>query len=384
MNSPTSLMLLITKMEGAGAQKIMLETARYFQSRPEYRVIAVCLYDQNYIQEAYAKYGVQVLDLKMKNSRSHLPLLANVFRILTGCFRLYRLLRSESIQLLQTYDFYANAIGVFVGRLARVQVIVMSQRVVYTKRWRCWIDHIISRWADKVTAVSESVREFCVKMEGMPADHVVVIRNGIYVTPTPDAQDHAQIRHQLHVDDDTLLVGAVGRLSTQKGHRILIQAAPLILSNVPNVKFVIVGQGPGMTELRAYVSQLRLDGFFIFTGHVSNIVPLLTAMDLYVHPSLWEGMPNAVLEAMACGKPIIATDVDGTVELLIDGESGYLIPPNEVEPLATAVSYLLTHPDEAQKMGNAARQRAASQFSLDTTMTATVHLYKSLLSNRSQ
>ena len=379
LSKPTTLLLLITKMEGAGAQKIMLETARYFQHATDFRVVAVCLYDQDYAQEAFQKYGVRVIDLRMKNARSRLPLIANVFRTLKGCVQLYRLLRSESVQLLQTYDFYANAIGTVVGRLARIQVIVMSQRVVYVGRWRFWVDRIVSRWVDKVTTVSASVREFCITMEGMEPTHVVVIRNGIDLPQAMSIRDRTEIRRELGIDDDTFIVGTVGRLSRQKGHSILIRAAPQVLSIVPNVKFVIVGQGPDSDKLRALIEQLGLGRSFILSGHVPDVGSLLTAMDLYVHPSLWEGMPNAVLEAMAFSKPIIATNVDGTIELLVDGESGMLIPPGDAQSLASAIIRLLTHKEESAKLAGAAHERVASQFSLDSTMAATAQLYESLL-----
>jgi glycosyltransferase involved in cell wall biosynthesis len=379
LSKETTLLLLITKMEGAGAQKIMLETARYFQHAPGFRVVAVCLYDQNYAQEAFQKYGVRVLDLRMKKAHSRLPLLANVLRTLKGCVQLYRLLRSEPVQLLQTYDFYANAIGALVGRLARIPIIVMSQRVGYAKRWRRWVDRRVSRRVDRVTAVSEHVREFCIKSEGMLPGQVVVVRNGIDLEAFVQASDRVQTRGQLGIDDATFLVGTVGRLSKEKGHRILIQAASLVLTSISNVKFIVVGQGPDLVELRTLVEQLQLSEVFIFTGHVADVRSLLDAVDLYVHPSLWEGMPNAVLEAMACARPIVATSVGGTLELLVDRESGLLVPPGDAPALAAAIIRILTHTEESAQLGGAARERVASQFSLDSTMAATARLYESLL-----
>lgn len=372
-------MFLITKMEGAGAQKVMLETARHFQQSPAHRVIAVCLYDQDYLDEAYQLYGVRVFDLGMKNAHARRPLWMNVLRGLKGCVRLYRQLRAEKVDLLQTYDFYANAIGVVIGRLARVPVVVMSQRVVYVKRWRFWVDRVVSRWAHAVTAVSEAVRGFCVRTEGMQPERVIVIRNGIDLSVADVEYDRGEVRRAHRLLADAPLVGAVGRLSEQKGHSVLIRAAAIVRRQIPNVQFIIVGQGPDHERLLALAAELGLGDSIHFTGHVSRVQPLLVAMDIFVHPSLWEGMPNAVLEAMALAKPIVATRVDGSAELIVDGESGLLVSPNDVDALSSGILHLLSHPDEAQRLGHSARRRIETEFSIRAMFDATSRLYSHLL-----
>ncbi|HLF27050.1 MAG TPA: glycosyltransferase [Anaerolineae bacterium] len=372
-------MFLITKMEGAGAQKVMLETARHFQQSPAHRVIAVCLYDQDYIGEAYQLYGVHVLDLGMKDARARRPLWTNALRGLRGCMRLYRLLRAERVDLLQTYDFYANAIGVVIGRLVRVPVVVMSQRVVYVKRWRFWVDRLVSHWAHAVTAVSESVRDFCVRAEGMRPDRITVIRNGVDLSVADGEFDHVGVRRAHRLPIDAPLIGAIGRLSEQKGQAVLIRAVEVVRRQIPNVHVVIVGQGPDRERLLTLVAELGLSESIHFTGHVSHVQPLLAAMDIFAHPSLWEGMPNAVLEAMALAKPIIATRVDGSAELIVDGESGLLIPPNDVEALAQAMLLLLTDAQLARRLAWEAYIRATDEFSRSNMLATTEHLYGSLL-----
>ncbi|MFX0197534.1 MAG: glycosyltransferase family 4 protein, partial [Candidatus Hodarchaeota archaeon] len=186
------------------------------------------------------------------------------------------------------------------------------------------------------------------------------------------------IRDELGISKEARVLGTVARFTEQKGHQYLIDAAPKIVSAFPDVYFVFVGDGPLRSELHFKVHQLGLDSQVLFLGFRSDVRDLLNAFDVFVLPSLYEGLPNVVLEAMACGKPVIATEVDGTPEAVVQGETGILVPTQDSEALANAIIELLGDRRKVEEMGRRGRERVEMKFSLDSEINKFVELYERL------
>jgi glycosyltransferase involved in cell wall biosynthesis len=175
---------------------------------------------------------------------------------------------------------------------------------------------------------------------------------------------------------------AVGRLHRQKGYDYLIRALATVKREIPTVKLLIAGEGEEKNNLKNLVKSLDLSKEVILAGLCREVEKLFNFTKLFVLPSLWEGMPNAVLEAMAAAKPVVATRVGGVPELVIDGETGILVPPEDPESLARAIVKLLRHTAQANSMGNAGRERVQEHFSVTEMVTKTDRLYQELLNTK--
>jgi glycosyltransferase involved in cell wall biosynthesis len=217
--------------------------------------------------------------------------------------------------------------------------------------------------ADVVILNSETVRGFAISGEGVDPHKIVVIPNGISVENYLAPVAREELRAQWNLPQEAVVLGSIGRLVPQKGFDVLLRA----LANLPNanVQLVLVGEGEQETALRALAAELRIAERVHFVGYRYDVPQLLGAFDVYVHPARFEGMSNAVLEAMAAGCPIVASAVDGNLELIQDGITGWLVPPDNVPALAHAMKEAITQPQEARERGRAAQQRALHCFSVD-------------------
>jgi glycosyltransferase involved in cell wall biosynthesis len=218
---------------------------------------------------------------------------------------------------------------------------------------------------DGYIAVSRASRERLVTYLGLLPRKVVAIPNAVelrrFVGPAEPAR--RAVRAECGIPADAPVIGVLARLSEQKGLTYLIAAAPAILAAHPETHVLLVGDGPLREDLAAQARALGVDQRVHFVGYRANTVDFLRAMDLFVLPSLYEGMPLSILEAMGAGLPVVATAVDGTPEAVVDGETGSLVPPADPMALAEAVNRVLADRSLAAAMGRAGRARAEEQFS---------------------
>lgn len=205
----------------------------------------------------------------------------------------------------------------------------------------------------------------------LPADRIVVIPNGVemerFAGPESDpsgarAAALTELRAELELPAGAPVVGMVAELNERKGHVYLLRAAPRILERHPETRFLLVGEGDARAELEAAAARVGLRGRFRFLGRRDDVPDLLQPMDVVVLPSLNEGMPNALMEAMAAGRAVVATNVSGTPELVLDGETGLLVPPRDADALAAAVLRVLDDAALRRRFGEAGRARVAAAF----------------------
>lgn len=229
------------------------------------------------------------------------------------------------------------------------------------------------RRVDRIVCVSETARDSFVRA-GVPAHKLLVIRNGIAFRSA--APDPAEVRARLGLPFDATLVLTVARLTEQKGHRHLLEAAPAVRERVPGAHFVWVGEGPLGDELRKRTRELGIEGNVHLTGRRTDVPDLLAAAELFVLPSLFEGLPLVVLEAMAAGVPVVGTRVCGTREAVEDGVCGRLVPARDPAALAAAILEVLERPDLGARWGAAGRRRARREFSAARMARETAALYQ--------
>lgn len=283
-------------------------------------------------------------------------------------WRLARLLRRERADLLHTHTaLAANVLSRIAGRIAGVPVIShlhienhFRPQPLLRAPLRA-LDNWTARLAARHVAVSEDTRRAFVE-QGYPAARVVTIYNGIELSAAASANG-GRLRAELGVPADASLIGSVARLCAVKGQRELIEA----LGSLPGTRLLLVGDdleegGEYRRSLERDAARLGVSDRVVFTGPRGDVPAILEELDVFVLPSWTEGLPMTVLEAMAQGKPVVATPVGGTPELVVDGETGLLVPPRDPTRLAQAIRGLLADPDRAARLGRAGRERVGASF----------------------
>ncbi|MFI5072863.1 MAG: glycosyltransferase family 4 protein [Terriglobales bacterium] len=358
----------------SGAEEVALELVRGLD-RDRFRNYLVC---PEPLLEAFGK-DWQVGDASAFALHLSAPWQLNSVR------RFVTYLRAEQIDVVHAHMIRAAAIAVPLARLAGVPVVLHTchGREAWRQAWlsrRYWLDRRITAWSDATVAVSESTRDFLLKEKRLAPQKVVVVRNGRQLNGfRSDLARRQRLRRELGIGPNDPVVGVFGRLEEQKGHRYLLDALPAVLARVPTVKVLFVGEGSLRNELEAKVRSLELDSSVHFLGYRRDWMNWMDLTDVVALPSLYEGMPLVPIEAAAMGKPVLATAVDGTCEVVLHGQTGVLVPPAQSGALAEALVSLLQDPAQQRALGEAGRRRADEVFSLEQQIRDTASLYQRLL-----
>ena len=321
---------------------------------------------------ALVRSSVPVFELKRRAGND--PLLV---------WRLFTLLRRERPDVLHTHAWGTLLEGLVAARLARVPLVVHGEhgtlqlraRQVRAQRWG-W-NHV-----DRVLSVSSRLAERMSKDVGIPCDRVHVIRNGVNLGRFGRVRrpvSRSGLRFGF-VHDRCVVLGAVGRLVDVKDHARFIEAVHVLRSRGHDVAGVIAGDGPLRANLEDQVAKLGLEGSVRLLGHRTDIEAVFADLDVFVQPSKSEGMSNTVLEAMAAGLPVVATDVGGADEMVVDGQTGILVRACDTGALVAGLEQLLSGgPGRRDDMGRAARGRAQGEFSLQRMLHGYESFYTGLL-----
>lgn len=291
---------------------------------------------------------------------------------------LYRMLRHERFDVIHSHMFGSNVWGVVVGHLARVPVLVAHEHTWSFEGHpvRRLLDReLIGRASDVFVAVSAEDRRKMIEVEGLKRDKVLVVPNGIAAPPAGETGD---IRSELGIPGSAPVVGAVGVLRPQKALDVLLRATAMLMHEFEALRVVIVGDGPDRHSLAALARQLGIEDRVILTGFRSDVPSILPAVDVAVSSSAFEGSPLATMEFMEAALPIVATRVGGVPDLIDDGVHGLLVEAGDVEGLAGGVRQMLTDRSAAHTMGQRARERRRSEFSVEVMVNRFESLYERL------
>ncbi|HEY1233244.1 MAG TPA: glycosyltransferase [Candidatus Binatia bacterium] len=285
-------------------------------------------------------------------------------------FLIWRSLCRARYDVVVTLLFYSDIVGRTLARAAKVPRIVttlQARNIHYTSLQR-WLVRKTMRWADAVIICSERIREFAISGEGASPERISYIPHAVRSEDYQVSGDQGSVRAELCTKNNVVIMGTIGRLTYQKGFDILLQA--LWRVQTFNYHLFIIGVGEEDRVLKKRVEEIGLQSRVSFLGYRRDVPRLLSAIDLYVQPSRFEGMPLAVLEAMAAACPIVATAVDGISELIEDGKQGWLVPPEDPISLGQAIEQALCDRAEARRRGIAARQRVVVSYSVDRMIMA--------------
>ncbi len=298
----------------------------------------------------------------------------------TCYWKLRKLITQLKPDIIHTWMFTPGVYGRVAGRQLGVPHLIHSERCAdkWKSNWQWAFDRRLAAHTDRIIANSSGVRDFGVE-HGIPAEKYLVIPNGI-APAAPSNVSKDELLKELGLPPDILLIGAVGRLWPQKRVRDLIWVMELLHIIRPEIHLLIIGDGPERPELERYVRTVEGTSYMHFLGHRSDVSRILPHLDLFWQGSGYEGMPNAVMEAMAAAVPVIATDIPGTRDLVVSGETGFLYPIRGRKEFCKKSDELLADLATARKLGNAGRDRVLAKFPLAPMVEAHAQLYRELLS----
>ena len=341
MNNPKNIAHILTPIEFGGLERVALNFIKNVD-KSRYHVTPILLVRpwekdnvfMKYLTDEGIEYKLIPVAIKPREEGR------DYFRVLR-CFReIYSLLDGGSYELVHTHGYFADIIGLPVARYLGIPTVSTCHGYIRNdNKLKIYnlLDIITLRLSNRIIAVSESIKlELCRK--GIKEDKVVVISNAIQCEHPTNREETRKIqRGVIGVHEDEFLIGYVGRLSEEKGVKYLIEAQATLHNHDVRLKTVIIGDGPKREELMEMVDACKLNQQVFFLGFQDKLEKWFPAIDLFVLPSLTEGTPMSLLEAMSYGIPVVATAVGGVPQIITSGENGILIPPGSVESLKRAI-----------------------------------------------
>jgi glycosyltransferase involved in cell wall biosynthesis len=259
---------------------------------------------------------------------------------------------------------------------------VHGKNYYWEKWWRLLAYRSVSKLSTMV-AVSEDLKKFLTQKVGIKNDRIIVIHNGIDLDLyQPGSEKRGRARKELCIHATQPVIGTVGNLYPVKGHTYLLKALPIVKIMFPDIRLLIAGHGRLLGKLLNEARTLGIQDHVLFLGFREDTASLLQAIDLFVLPSISEGLPLSVLEAMASGKSVIATNIGGLGEVVIDGQTGFLVAPENSEALAKRMMLLLGHKSLSDQFGRAGRTRVEKEFSLASMVNKYQDLYETCLRSK--
>lgn len=376
MPRPLSVLYFSNSLVRGGAEEHILTLLRGLD-RTRFRPHLACTPEVERELRADLPEDVQLTPLRLRRPRH-----------VGAALALARLLRDRQVDVLHSHLFYASLFASPVAWLCRVPAILETPHV--REQWRRGrikgrfvIDRFIGRFVDRYIAVSEANARYLVEEKRLPGRKITVIRNGCDVGRfDPAHRPPPALRASLGIEPSDPVAMVLGRLEPQKGHRVLLDAFAQIRRRFPRAHLVCVGEGVLRAELEARVVELRLNGAVHLIGHQRNVVDWLALADVSVLPSFYEGLPLAAIESAAAGRPVVATAVDGTPEVVLHGRTGVLVSPGDAMGLATAVGQLFENPDEGRRLGRAGRIHVTEHFDQRQQVHDTEDVYAATVHGR--
>jgi glycosyltransferase involved in cell wall biosynthesis len=373
---PIRVLQLITSLERGGAENHLLALLTH-ADRQAFEVETAVLSGEGELVPIFRHAGIPVHVL---NARSRFDPLALA--------RLVRLLRDGHFDILHSHLFRADIYaGLAVTRLGERRPLLVSTRHnddrFFLNPFVGLVHYGVSARQDLIIAISDHIARFTVSRGVRHPERVRRVYHGLEPPVTQALEREGQhIRQDLGIGPDAFLVGNVGRLALQKGQRHLIAAMPMLLERVPRARAIIAGGGDLEDYLRDLASEIGVAESVHVLGPRKDVPALMHAIDVFVMPSIWEGFGLVLLEAMAAGRPIVASRVATIPEVVADEETGLLVPAGDPLALAIALAELADQPDKAARMGAAGRERLRRQFSVEKMVGDTELLYRELLEER--
>lgn len=362
---------VIGQLGKGGAERQLYEIVKGID-KDRFEPILINLSQGGYWADKIGKLGIELIEIPRKK---HIEF--------SRLFKLIKIFREKRPDIVHAYMFSANSYGRVAAILTRAPVIIASERSLPEidkdkSRHQIFIDKLFSSFSHGIICNSYIAAETLATKYSFNAQKVFTVHNGIDTSLYLEESSKNQKKLAQKV------VGTVGSLAVAKNHRLFLDMAKNIIDKSDNkdIKFLILGNGTLRDELERHAKHLGIKDKIVFAGERNDIPELLQSMDIFVMTSLYEGMSNAVMEAMAAGLPVVATDVGGNGELVIDGETGFLCPSNDAEALAERVASLIHNERERSRMGENGKKRIKNEFGIRKMIKKTESIYIKLLERK--
>lgn len=365
---PVKILYLITDLNIGGAEQLLLLMLKNL-NRQKYDPTVCCFYAGELAGEIKS-LGIRVIDLKMESKLDLLVL-----------FKLLNLLKKEKFDIVHTHLFHANIAGRLIARLCGVPIVISTLHYAfsYNGKFGILLERLTARLADKIIVVSGAVKKFCLNEICIPENKLQFIYNGVDLDMNKKVlTSSARLKEQLSLNNE-FIIGCIGRFDKVKGHAYLLKAVAEITKVYTEIKILLAGAGSLENQLRDLADELGISKYIIFLKNRRDIPQILDLFDVYVLPSLQEGLSITLLEAISMGKPSVVTAVGGNPEVIVDGESGMLVPPKDHRIMAEVIIRLLENKSMAEQLGANARLRAMEKFDIKENVYKTESLYNYLL-----
>jgi glycosyltransferase involved in cell wall biosynthesis len=374
IHQPLNILQTCFSVSWGGLELQALEIARQLKHRT-HRVWLACLRGSR-LEEAARSHGIHVVDLRLRGAALH------PFAII----KLARFMRREGIDVIHCQHSRDLATLVPAMRMSGDRrPLVLSKRVGSYVRKMDPFHRFLYAHVDRVLAISAVIHRNVLATTPVPAERVLTLHDAVDTELcSPGRVSRKRVRREFNFDDDTLVVGFVGRFSPGKGHEELLEAAAILREQYGNIRFLVVGEASYGEEkyeqrIRAMGKALKLDDVLLFTGYRKDIPDLMAAFDIFAFPSHAEAFGVVLIEAMAMERPVVSTNCDGVLDIVVDGETGIYVNPRNARQLAEAIERLGADPALRRKMGKAGRKRVEEMFDQRAQITKIEELYYDLL-----
>jgi len=378
---------LIESLNMGGAQKIIYQLASA-DSKNGYDHSICSLLQSGPYEKVMRDEGIDLVVLNAKR-RSIILFPLFVYDLFCLLKRLVNIVKKKQIDILHAHLPDSSLIAIVIGWLTGTPVVLTihnnfslpsKRKAPLRDAVRTFVTNTVFKRADYIITVGNDIQDSLLKILG---DKVTIktVYNGVdYLRySNPEKLDSLRFRQSLNVDDDARVIAMVGRLEKQKGHACLIDAAALLKGKYPDVVFLLVGDGELRDQLVEQAQRRKIIDNIVFLGNCDDVPAILGASDLFVLPSIYEGIPLVVLEAMAAGLPVIATDIAGTRELIESGVDGVLVATEDSEAIAHAIDDVLSDVGRSREMSVLAQIKVKERFTLQQMVSGTEDVYQEVL-----
>ena len=374
VNEPIRILYLRDTDKVCGPGKTILNTCRTADPQRVKLVVAATEVREpggNVLLQQVARTGVEAE-----------PIGIGGFFDLKALWRLMRLIRKHRIDLLQTHDPQTRRLGAVAAFLTGVTHVASLHGWIQNTRKQklsATLDRWLLRRSKRVIVMSRLMKDDIVA-SGVASEKIAIVHNAVVLTDYPSSYRSDKVRKEYGIAADETVIAVIGRFSAEKGHGVFLDSARRIVEARPDVRFLLVGDGPLRDVIEKRIELLDLKKRFVLTGHRTDMQDVYSAIDILAIPSFTEGLPNVLLEAFAFGKPVVSTNVGGVSEVLVDGVNGYLVEPGDFATLADRLTKLVLNRAAARVMGQQGRSTIEQRFSFEGRTAQLTRLYEGLVS----
>ena len=363
----------------SGVQKAMTDLLLRLDKK-KYDIKVIC-HKQGKLTELLKKHGITFIILPELRREIHL------YYDLKALFKLFCIFKKYGFDIVHTHSSKPGILGRWAAKLAGVPGIVHTVQGFAFHEFSTWqsiffyklIERITGLVTSKLIIVNNTDYKFALKNKLVKNSNIIKVYNGISCDEFNIKIDVKAKKRSLNIPNSYKVVGSVGRLWKQKAPQNFIKAIPIVLEKCPKTMFVLVGNGPLKDELKELTKKLKIQQSVMFMGWRKDINEILVVFDVFVQTSLWEGLSLSIMEAMACRRPVVASNIKGNNELIEHGKNGFLVNPNDSVELANGIINLLKDDSMANKFGVVGKHKVEKQYNIETNVEKIENIYKKTL-----